>query len=77
MLAWDPLIKFIGSEIAQGRAVFLGVPAPIGYERRKVFLNYAMAHAVKSRDRQLMIECLEAAYRVGVQEAFTEKTVFA
>jgi hypothetical protein len=77
VLVWDPLIKFIGSEIAQGRPVFLGVPTPIGYERRKVFLNYAMADAVGSRERQLMIERLEAAYRVGVQEALREKTIFS
>jgi hypothetical protein len=77
VLAWDPLIKLIGSEIAQGRPVFLGVPAPIGYERRKVFLNYAMAQAVRSRERQLMLECLEAAYRIGMQEGLAEKTTFA
>ena len=77
VLAWDPLIKFIGSEIAQDRPVFLGVPTPIGYERRKVFLNYAMTHAVQSRERQLMMDCLEAAYRVGVQEGLAEKTIFA
>jgi len=77
VLAWDPLIKFIGSEIAQRRPVFLGVPAPIGYERRKVFLNYAMAQAVQSRERQLMLEGLEAAYLVGAREGLLEKTIFA
>ena len=77
VLHWDPLIKFIGSEITQQRPVFLGVPSPIGYERRKVFLNYAMAHAVRSRDRQAMLACLEAAYRVGVQEGLSERTIFA
>jgi hypothetical protein len=55
----------------------LGVPVPIGYERRKVFLNYAMAQAVQSRERQAMLACLEAAYRVGVQEGLSEKTIFA
>src|SRR5262249_23038798 len=32
VLAWAPLINFIGAEIERGMAVFLGVPAPIGYE---------------------------------------------
>jgi hypothetical protein len=77
VLAWDPLIKFIASEIVSGQPVFLGVPAPIGYERRKVFLNYAMAQAVQSRERQAVLACLEAAYRVGVQEGLAEKTIFA
>jgi hypothetical protein len=76
VLAWDPLIKFIGAEIERGRAVFLGVPAQIGYERRKVFLNYAMAGAVKSRQRDQMIASLEAAFRVGLQDATREKTIF-
>jgi len=77
VLNWDPLIKLIAWEIAQGRPVFLGVPVPIGYERRKVFLNYAMAQAVQSRERQAMLACLEAAYRVGVQEGLSEETIFA
>jgi len=77
VLNWDPLIKFIAWEITQGRPVFLGVPTPIGYERRKIFLNYAMAQAVQSRDRQAMLACLEAAYRVGLQEGLAEKTTFA
>ena len=76
VLAWDPLIKFIGSEIANRRPVFLGTPAPVGYERRKLFLNYAMADAVRLRRRALMLECLEAAYRLGMQEATLEKTIF-
>jgi hypothetical protein len=77
VLAWDPLIKFIGWEIGRGCPVFLGIPAPIGYERRKVFLNYAMAQAVQSRQRHLMIECLESALRLGLQDGLREKTVFA
>jgi hypothetical protein len=76
VLTWDPLIKFIGAEVERGRAVFLGVPAQIGYERRKVFLNYAMAAAVKSRQRDRMIEGLEAAFRLGLQDAAKEKTKF-
>jgi len=77
VLAWDPLIKFIGSEIAHCRPVFLGTPAPIGYERRKIFLNYAMADAVRLRHRPLMLECLEAAYQLGMRDACIEKTIFA
>jgi len=77
VLHWDPLIKFIGSEIQRGRPVFLGVPAPIGYERRKVFLNYAMAEAVASRQKSLMIEGLTTAYRLGLQDGMLEKTVFS
>ncbi len=57
--------------------MFLGIPTPIGYERRKVFLNYAMTHAVQSRQRQLMMDCLQAAYRLGLQESLREKTIFA
>ena len=76
VLAWDPLIKFIGSEIANHRPVFLGTPAPIGYERRKIFLNYAMADAVRLRHRPLMLERLEAAYQLGMRDACIEKTVF-
>ena len=76
VLAWDPLIKFIGSAIANRRPVFLGTPAPIGYDRRKVFLNYAMADAVRLRDRARMLECLEAAYQLGTRDAWMEKTIF-
>ena len=76
VLAWDPLIKFIGSEIQRNRPVFLGVPAPIGYERRKVFLNYAMAQAVASRQKALMLEGLTTAYRLGLQDGLKEKTIF-
>jgi hypothetical protein len=32
---------------------------------------------VRSRERHLMLECLQAAYRVGVQEGLAEKTTFA
>ena len=77
VLAWDPLIKFIGSEIANGQPVFLGIPTPVGYERRKVFLNYAMAHAVQARQRQLMLDGLITAYHQGLQDSLKEKTVFA
>ena len=77
VLVWDPLIKFIASEVAQRRPVFLGVPTPIGYERRKIFLNYAMAPLVRSGERQPMVQCLEAAYRAAMRESLREKTVFA
>ena len=77
VLNWDPLIRFIGSEIARHRPVFLGVPAAVGYERRKVFLNYAMAHAVASRDRALMVGGLMSAFELGVRDAMKEKTIFA
>ncbi len=76
VLTWDPLIKFIGSEIERGRPVFLGIPTPVGYERRKVFLNHLMAHAVASRDRMLMIDGLVSAYQMGVRDEMKEKTVF-
>nr|ACN58747.1 hypothetical protein AKSOIL_0069 [uncultured bacterium BLR3] len=77
VLSWNPLIKFIASEIAQGHPVFLGVPAPVGYERRKVFLNHLMAAAVAVRDRRGMINALESAFQMGVREATNEKTIFA
>jgi hypothetical protein len=76
VLNWDPLIRFIGSEIARGRPVFLGVPAPVGYERRKIFLNPLMADAVASRDRKLMVDGLLSAFQMGVREAKKEKTTF-
>src|ERR1700730_4090526 len=76
VLAWDPLIGFVGSEIERGRPVFLGIPAPVGYERRKVFLNYLMAEAVASRDRMLMINGLVAAFQMGVRDEMKEKTTF-
>ena len=76
VLAWDPLIKFIGSEIERGRPVFLGVPAPVGYERRKVFLNYLMADAVASRDRALMVKGLVSAFEIGLRDGTKEKTTF-
>ena len=76
VLTWDPLIKFIASEIERGRPVFLGVPAPVGYERRKVFLNYAMANAVASHQRDLVIEGLASAFRLGLQDGTMEKTIF-
>ena len=76
VLAWDPLIGFIASEIQRGRPVFLGIPAPVGYERRKVFLNDLMADAVASRDRMLMTNRLVAAYQMGVRDEMKEKTIF-
>jgi hypothetical protein len=76
VLDWDPLVKFIGSEIERGRPVFLGVPAVIGYERRKIFLNHLMAHAVASRDRQRLVDALISAFQMGVRDAMMEKTVF-
>lgn len=77
VLNWDPLIRFIGSEIERGRPVFLGVPARIGYERRKVFLNHLLAQAVASRDRTLMVDALMGAFQIGARDAMKEKTVFA
>jgi hypothetical protein len=77
VLNWDPLIRFIGSEIERGRPVFLGVPAVLGYERRKIFLNYLMANAVASRDRQAMVNALISAYQMGVHDAMSEPTVFS
>ena len=76
VLAWDPLLGFIRSEIERGRPVFLGVPAAIGYERRKIFLNHLMAHAVASRDRMLMINGLVSAFQMGMRDAMKEKTTF-
>jgi len=77
VLTWEPLIRFVGSEIEHGRPVFLGVPTPVGYERRKVFLNYSLAHAVALHQKTFMISALAAAYQLGMQEALREKTVFA
>jgi hypothetical protein len=76
VLNWDPLIKYIGFEIARGTPVFLGTPVPTGYERRKVFLNYLMAHAVASRQRMLMLDMLQRAYAMGLADALKEKTTF-
>jgi hypothetical protein len=76
VLNWDPLLKYIGFEIARGTPVFLGTQAPIGYERRKVFLNYLMAHAVASRQRMLMVDALQRAYAIGLADAMKEKTKF-
>ena len=76
VLTWDPLIRFIASEIERGRPVFLGIPGAVGYERRKVFLNHMMAHAVASRDRALMINGLVAAFQMGMRDATKEKTIF-
>ena len=76
VLAWDPLIGFIASEIQRGRPVFLGIPAPVGYERRKVFLNDLLAAAVASCDRIQMINGLMAAFQLGVRDEMKEKTIF-
>jgi hypothetical protein len=76
VLNWDALLKYIGFEIARGTPVFLGTPAPIGYERRKVFLNYVMAHAVASRQKLLMVDALHRAYATGLADALKEKTKF-
>ena len=76
VLAWDPLIGFIGSEIQRGRPVFLGIPTPVGYERRKVFLNDLLAAAVASRDRMQMINGLVGAFQLGVRDEMKEKTKF-
>ena len=70
------MIGFIGSEIERGRPVFLGIPAPVGYERRKVFLNYLMADAVASRDRTRMFNGLVAAFQMSVRDEMKEKTIF-
>jgi hypothetical protein len=76
VLNWDPLIRFIGLQIERGIPVFLGVPAAVGYERRKVFLNSLMAQAVASHDRTLMIKGLVTAFEMGVIDGLTEKTTF-
>ena len=76
VLNWDPLLKYVGFEIARRTPVFLGTPAPIGYERRKVFLNYLMAHAVASRQRLLMVDALQRAYATCLADALKEKTKF-
>ena len=76
VLAWDPLLGFIASEIERGRPVFLGIPAAVGYERRKVFLNYLLADAVASRDRTPIFNGLVAAFQMGVRDEMKEKTIF-
>jgi len=76
-LNWDPLLKYIGFEISRGTPVFLGTPAAIGYERRKVFLNQMMAHAVATRQRVLMLDTLKRAYAIGLADAHKERTAFA
>jgi hypothetical protein len=76
VLSWDPLMGFIRSEIERGRPVFLGIPTPVGYERRKVFLNDLLADAVASRDRMAMIHALVAAFQLGVRDEMKEKTNF-
>src|SRR5215471_464155 len=76
VLFWEPLIRFIGSEIEQGRPVFLGTPAPVGYERRKVFLNHMLAEAVAAHNLTRMIDGLRRAFQIGVSDAMKEKTTF-
>jgi hypothetical protein len=76
VLTWDPLIKLIAAEVERKRPVFLGVPTPTGYERRKVFLNYSLAVAVSSRDRHRIVQGLQEAYQIGRRDATKEKTVF-
>ena len=53
-----------------------GRACAVGYERRKVFLNYAMANAVASHQRDLVIEGLASAFRLGLQDGMMEKTIF-
>ena len=77
VLFWEPLIRFIGSEIEAGRPVFLGTPAPVGYERRKVFLNQMLAEAVAAHDLRRIIHGLIQAFQIGVSDATKEKTTFA
>jgi hypothetical protein len=77
VLLWEPLIRFIGSEIERGYPVFLGTPAPAGYERRKVFLNHMMAEAVAAHDLIAMAGGLTQAFQIGVSDAMKEKTMFA
>jgi hypothetical protein len=76
VLSWEPLIRFIGSEIERGHPVFLGTPAPVGYEQRMVFLNHMIAEAVAAHDRAAMIDGLTRAFQIGVTDAMKEKTTF-
>ena len=76
-LSWEPLVRFIGSEIERGNPVFLGTPSPVGYERRKVFLNHMLAEAVATRDLAAIIDGLRWAFQIGVSDATKEKTTFA
>jgi hypothetical protein len=76
VLNWYPLIGLISKEIERGMPVFLGIPTPVGYERRMVFLNHLMADAVASRDRARIIAVLKTAYERALLEATKEKTVF-
>lgn len=76
VLEWLPLIRLIGSQIVARIPVFLGVPAPIGFERRKIFLNHAMAEAVAEHDRIRMIAGLKLAFATGLN-APQETSTFA
>ena len=76
VLSWQPLLSFIGSELERGMPVFLGVPAPVGYERRKIFLNHLLANAVASHDRTLMIQALTRAFELTLNEARREVSTF-
>ena len=76
VLNWYPLIQFIAQSIERGIPVFLGVPAPVGYERKVVFLNHRMGDAVASRDRMRITEALKSAYEVGLADILNDKATF-
>jgi len=76
VLNWYPLVGLISREIERGMPVFLGIPTPVGYERRMVFLNHLLADAVKSHDRTLVVKGLKAVYERALSEATKEKTTF-
>jgi hypothetical protein len=76
VLTWVPLIKLIAAKIAKRVPVFLGVPAPVGFERRKVFLNDRMAEAVAAHDRIRMRDGLKRAFDIGLSEATKERSTF-
>ncbi len=68
-LAWKPLLTAVATHIQRGRAVFLGVKAPVGLTSRKVFLNERMGAAVAARDLAAALSALRAAY-ASAQEDF-------
>jgi len=76
VLNWYPLIRFIAQAIEGGIPVFIGVPAPVGYERKKVFLNHRMGDAVASRDNMLITQALKTAFEVGLADILNDKTTF-
>jgi hypothetical protein len=57
--------------------VFLGVPVPVGYERRKIFLPPLLANAIASRDGTSMIRGLLSAFEMSTGERLIEKATFA